>query len=315
MESDLTRLQDQLESEKRLRTERLRRASERVMQLMASTTLGEGKVEVLKAQLHAERELREKLEEELDSLRAGAAACGGRSGIGNRVASGASSGKGDRAASAVSSGIVGDEGGDANRAGNHSSRIDKKGDHWQSSSTISAESSSSRNRYNGNGALGPSAGPIDTLDNTHLLDLDLNRRIRPSQSQSQSAAASIPAFSSTTATAASTSHSETFGRHRQHRREKASDGMSSSPLEMTTTFERRSSSGQGLSGIEGVIRDLNGTSGGKAGNGRKIRHRSPLRGVLKRQRKDSEEIDSSAAAVGAGNSGYGYADQSEREVW
>lgn len=74
LSSDLSRLQSQLESEKRLRTDRLRRASERVMELMASASLGEGKVEVLKAQLSAERELREKLEEELDALRAGAGA-------------------------------------------------------------------------------------------------------------------------------------------------------------------------------------------------------------------------------------------------
>lgn len=70
LSADLSRLQSQLEFEKRLRTDRLRRASERVMLLMASTSLEEGKVEVLKQQLMAERELRDKLEEELDALRA-----------------------------------------------------------------------------------------------------------------------------------------------------------------------------------------------------------------------------------------------------
>lgn len=124
MQNDLEKAQDQLEEEKRLRSERLRRANERVLELMSQSELGEGKVEVYKVQvsaswrspvisvapwplslrwdgrflrrsvgicissyqtcadchlrprahvhsiqLHAERELREKLEEELDALR------------------------------------------------------------------------------------------------------------------------------------------------------------------------------------------------------------------------------------------------------
>lgn len=69
LQSDLDKLQSQLEREKRDRTERLRKASERCLQLMSLSELGEGKVEVLRMQLKAERELREKLEEELDAYR------------------------------------------------------------------------------------------------------------------------------------------------------------------------------------------------------------------------------------------------------
>ena len=51
LQSDLSRAQKELEEEKRLRTERLRRAGERVLELMSISSLGEGKVEVLQAQV------------------------------------------------------------------------------------------------------------------------------------------------------------------------------------------------------------------------------------------------------------------------
>ena len=70
LRTDLERAQSQLEEEKKLRTERLRKASERCLELMSLSELGEGKVEVLSMKLKAERELREKLEEELESVRA-----------------------------------------------------------------------------------------------------------------------------------------------------------------------------------------------------------------------------------------------------
>ncbi|KAK9900206.1 hypothetical protein P389DRAFT_9264 [Cystobasidium minutum MCA 4210] len=70
LRTDLQRAQSQLEEEKNLRTERLRKASERCLELMSLSELGEGKVEVLSMKLKAERELREKLEEELESVRA-----------------------------------------------------------------------------------------------------------------------------------------------------------------------------------------------------------------------------------------------------
>lgn len=70
LQRDLHRAQSQLEEEKILRTERLRKASERCLELMSLSELGEGKVEVLRMKLKAERELREKLEEELESMRA-----------------------------------------------------------------------------------------------------------------------------------------------------------------------------------------------------------------------------------------------------
>jgi len=69
LQSDLSRLQVQFETEKRLRTDRLRKASEKCLELMSLSELGEGKVEVLRMQLRAERELREKLEDELDGYR------------------------------------------------------------------------------------------------------------------------------------------------------------------------------------------------------------------------------------------------------
>lgn len=70
LQSDLRRAQSQLEEEKNLRTERLRKASERCLELMSLSELGEGKVEVLRMKLKAERDMREKLEEEVESLRA-----------------------------------------------------------------------------------------------------------------------------------------------------------------------------------------------------------------------------------------------------
>lgn len=70
LQRDLHRAQFQLEEEKKLRTERLRKASERCLELMSLSELGEGKVEVLRMKLKAERELREKLEEEIESMRA-----------------------------------------------------------------------------------------------------------------------------------------------------------------------------------------------------------------------------------------------------
>lgn len=70
LETDLQRAQSQLAEEKKLRTERLRKASERCLELMSLSELGEGKVEVLRMKVKAERELREKLEEELESMRA-----------------------------------------------------------------------------------------------------------------------------------------------------------------------------------------------------------------------------------------------------
>lgn len=70
LQRDLHRAQSQLEEEKILRVERLRKASERCLELMTLSELGEGKVEVLRMKLKAERELREKLEEELESMRA-----------------------------------------------------------------------------------------------------------------------------------------------------------------------------------------------------------------------------------------------------
>jgi len=70
LQADLTKAQKQLEDEKNLRTERLRKASERCLALMSLSELGEGKVEVLRIKLAAERNLREKLEEEVECLRA-----------------------------------------------------------------------------------------------------------------------------------------------------------------------------------------------------------------------------------------------------
>lgn len=69
LQSDLLRVQEELSSEKRLRTERLRQASERCLALMSLSEQGEGKVEILRMQARAERELRERTEEELDRCR------------------------------------------------------------------------------------------------------------------------------------------------------------------------------------------------------------------------------------------------------
>ena len=72
-----------------------------------------------------------------------------------------------------------------------------------------------------------------------------------------------------------TSTSTFFIKHRQHRREKASVGMSSSPIEASpfTTTSREA-------GLDGVVANLHGIR----------RRRSPLRGVLKRTREATEEI-------------------------
>lgn len=76
LQADLQRAQSQLAEEKKQRTERLRKASEKCLELMSLSEIGENKVEVLRMKLKAERELREKLEEELESV--GAANTAGR---------------------------------------------------------------------------------------------------------------------------------------------------------------------------------------------------------------------------------------------
>ncbi|CAD6571579.1 MAG: hypothetical protein CYPHOPRED_004486 [Cyphobasidiales sp. Tagirdzhanova-0007] len=75
LKSDLQRLQAELASEKQHRTEKLRRASERCMELMSLSEKGEERVEVLKMQVKAERELRERTEEELESVGRALAEC------------------------------------------------------------------------------------------------------------------------------------------------------------------------------------------------------------------------------------------------
>ncbi|KAL7009322.1 hypothetical protein EMMF5_000952 [Cystobasidiomycetes sp. EMM_F5] len=68
LQSDLARAQEEISTEKRMRSERLRQVMQRNMELMSVSSLGEEKVDVLRAQLRAEREVRERLEEELDRL-------------------------------------------------------------------------------------------------------------------------------------------------------------------------------------------------------------------------------------------------------
>jgi hypothetical protein len=73
LQTDLQRAQSQLIEEKNLRTERLRKASERLLDLMNLSEVEGEKVDVLRLKLRAEREVREKLQDELDSLRAASA--------------------------------------------------------------------------------------------------------------------------------------------------------------------------------------------------------------------------------------------------
>lgn len=73
LQTDLSHTQLQLETEKNLRTERLRKSSEKCLELMNLSELGENKVEILRLKYFAERELREKLEEELENHKATAA--------------------------------------------------------------------------------------------------------------------------------------------------------------------------------------------------------------------------------------------------
>lgn len=70
LQADLDRAQTELEREKSIRTERLRKAALRNMDMLSITTQDAIRVDHLRTQLRSEREYREQLEVELDILKA-----------------------------------------------------------------------------------------------------------------------------------------------------------------------------------------------------------------------------------------------------